>query len=142
MQVQPHYPRVLMATLVCSALLAIIISTAPLTWNNLANASTTDQILRTHVMPIHPIQIKYNPIPVSHVLSASTAEQPVLLACQDNTNPQPSLCYGPHQVRQAYNVNALLERGITGKGTSITIIDAYGNPYLRKDLQTFNTTWG
>ncbi|HEX7734282.1 MAG TPA: S8 family serine peptidase [Ktedonobacteraceae bacterium] len=142
MQVQPHYPRVLRATLVCSILLAIIISPAPLTWKNLASASTIDQILKTHVMPIQPIQIRYNPIPVRHVLSTSTAAQPVLLACQDNANPQPSLCYGPYQVRQAYNVNALLERGITGKGTSITIIDAYGNPYIRKDLQTFNAIWG
>lgn len=142
MQVQPNYPRVFMATLVCSILLALVASTAPLTCNNLAKARSTDQMFNTHVMPIQPVQIRYNPVPVSHVLNATNAERPVLLACQNDANPQPSLCYGPYQVREAYNVNALAKAGITGKGTSITIIDAYGSPYIRKDLQTFNATWG
>ncbi|HEY3993215.1 MAG TPA: S53 family peptidase, partial [Ktedonobacteraceae bacterium] len=49
----------------------------------------------------------------------------------------------PYQIRQAYHVNDLLERQrITGKGSSITIIDAYGNPNIRKDLRIFDTIWG
>ena len=39
-------------------------------------------------------------------------------------------CYGPGQLRQAYNVWPLYRKGITGKGTTIVIVDSYGSPTI------------
>lgn len=50
-------------------------------------------------------------------------------------------CYGPKQIRNAYAIDPLLDRGITGKGRTIVIVDAYQNPNLRSDLETFNETF-
>ncbi|HEY0755051.1 MAG TPA: S53 family peptidase [Ktedonobacteraceae bacterium] len=142
MHAQPNYPRVLISTLVYSILLVVIAGTAPFTWHNLANAVSIDQVFKTHTIQIQPVRVGYNPVLTNTVLNASATARPVHFACQSNINPQPSLCYGPYQIRQAYHVNDLLRQGITGKGASITIIDAYGSPNIRRDLQVFDATWG
>ena len=54
----------------------------------------------------------------------------------------PAGCYGPDQMRTAYNVQSLLDRGYTGAGKTIVIIDAYGSPTLATDVVNFNTVWG
>ncbi len=141
MQAKQQYLRVYFSTLICSMLLATIASVTPFTRDNLASAALMDQIFKMHRIQAPPALIRYNPVLMRNVKGASTAAEPVRFACQSNANPQPSLCYGPYQVRQAYNVTDLLDQGITGKGVSITIIDAYGSPYLRRDLQVFDTTW-
>jgi subtilase family serine protease len=51
-------------------------------------------------------------------------------------------CYGPDQIRAAYAIQPLLDRGITGKGRTIVIIDAFAPPTVAADLHTFDTTWG
>jgi subtilase family serine protease len=129
--------------LVCSLFLAALANLALFAQDNLAAAEPTTRAFKTHLVQLQPVLIRYTPGPDNTVWSASTAPQPVHFACQRNLNPQPSLCYGPYQIRQAYGVTDLLERQhITGKGSSITIIDAYGSPNIRKDLQTFDATWG
>jgi subtilase family serine protease len=42
--------------------------------------------------------------------------------------PQTS-CYGPAQIQQAYGLPALYARGITGKGVTIAVVDAYGSTW-------------
>ena len=142
MQVKRHLSLLFLATLICVVLLATIASTSSFAQNRLVNAVPTDGVFKTHPVQIQPILVRYNPEPSHTVWNAGTLPQPVHFACQSNTNPQPSLCYGPYQVRQAYNVTDLLtKQRITGKGSSITIIDAYGSPNIRKDLQNFDATW-
>lgn len=51
-------------------------------------------------------------------------------------------CYGPQQIRTAYNIQPLLNAGITGARRTIVIIDAFGNPYIRSDLAQFDSTFG
>jgi subtilase family serine protease len=51
-------------------------------------------------------------------------------------------CFLPTQVEAAYNLPALYSRGITGKGTTIAIIDAYGSPSISDDLATFDAYLG
>ena len=51
-------------------------------------------------------------------------------------------CLGPAQVRAAYGVDALLRRGITGKGRTIAIIVSFGSPTIRSDLQAFDRAFG
>jgi subtilase family serine protease len=59
--------------------------------------------------------------------------------CQSAASPSP--CYGPDQLRAAYDVQALLDRGITGAGRTIVIIDAFQDPLLQSDMDHFNQIW-
>jgi subtilase family serine protease len=63
----------------------------------------------------------------------------VLFGCQTT---HPALCFGPDQIRVAYNVQPLLDEGIDGSGGTIVIVDAYGSPTLLNDLHTWDVTWG
>ena len=49
-------------------------------------------------------------------------------------------CYNPVQIQQAYNLPSLYSRGITGKGTTIVIVDPYGSPTIVSDLRDFDST--
>jgi hypothetical protein len=50
-------------------------------------------------------------------------------------------CYSPIQVQRAYQVPGLLRRGINGKGQTIVIVDSFGSPTVRRDLQVFDTAF-
>jgi subtilase family serine protease len=50
-------------------------------------------------------------------------------------------CYQPAQFQQAYDMNALYSEGLTGTGSTIVIVDAFGSPTITSDLQTFDTTF-
>ena len=47
-------------------------------------------------------------------------------------------CLGPAQVRRAYNIPS----NLTGRGETIAIIDAFGNPDIASDLASFDSTFG
>jgi subtilase family serine protease len=47
-------------------------------------------------------------------------------------------CYQPGQIQQAYNLPPLYAQGITGKGTTIVIVDSYGSPTIQHDLAVFD----
>jgi len=51
-------------------------------------------------------------------------------------------CYEPGQIEQAYHLPALYARGVTGKGTTIVIVDSYGSPTIKGDLSVFDKTFG
>jgi subtilase family serine protease len=51
-------------------------------------------------------------------------------------------CYQPAQIRQAYNLPRLYAGGVTGKGTTIVIVDSYGSPTIRPDLAAFDRAFG
>ena len=95
-----------------------------------------------HNVTIQPGTRRITSVQADRTNSAGTGIKPVLYACQSNTNPQPVLCYGPYQIRAAYGVTGLLKKRITGAGSSITVIDAYGSPTIRQDLQAFEHAWG
>src|ERR1700760_2938021 len=46
-------------------------------------------------------------------------------------------CYEPGQIQTAYNLAPLFKHGITGKGQTIVIVDSFGSPTIRHDLQVF-----
>jgi len=52
------------------------------------------------------------------------------------------LCYGPRQIRAAYDIQPLLDAGIDGTGTTIVIVDAFQNPTIVHDLAMFDAAWG
>jgi subtilase family serine protease len=51
-------------------------------------------------------------------------------------------CYDPAQFQTAYNEQPLFDRGITGRGQTIVIVDSYGSPTIRSDLATFDAEFG
>jgi subtilase family serine protease len=51
-------------------------------------------------------------------------------------------CYVPDQVEAAYNLPALYGRGVTGKGQTIVIVDAFGSPTIADDLLQFDQYLG
>ena len=48
----------------------------------------------------------------------------------------------PYDMRVAYSVQSLLERGFTGKGQTIVDIVSYGSPSLQQDMDTFDQQFG
>ena len=53
-----------------------------------------------------------------------------------------NLYYSPSEIRQAYNATALLKAGYDGKGVSIAIVDAYGDPNIQQELRNFSAEFG
>jgi subtilase family serine protease len=51
-------------------------------------------------------------------------------------------CYQPAQIQQAYHLPALYARGVTGRGTTIVILDSFGSPTIKSDLATFDRAFG
>lgn len=51
-------------------------------------------------------------------------------------------CYTLQLFRQAYDLTSLTNRGFTGKGQTIVIIDSFGSPTALSDLQQFDAAYG
>jgi subtilase family serine protease len=51
-------------------------------------------------------------------------------------------CYEPGQLQTAYNEQPLFDRGITGKGQTIVLVDSFGSPTIKSDLATFDAEFG
>ena len=51
-------------------------------------------------------------------------------------------CYDPADLRTAYDVQPLYNRGIDGAGQTIVIVDSFGSPTIRSDLATFDREFG
>ena len=50
-------------------------------------------------------------------------------------------CYEPDQIQLAYNLPALYLRGVTGRDSTIVIVDSFGSPTIRNDLKVFDQTF-
>jgi subtilase family serine protease len=69
------------------------------------------------------------------------SEQPPTDAeCRSSLYPSP--CYSPQEMRKAYGIDKLIEAGFAGKGQTIVIIDSYGSPTIREDLEAFDRSYG
>src|SRR5689334_23010003 len=51
-------------------------------------------------------------------------------------------CYVPAQIQRAYDLPSLYASGVTGRGTTIVIVDSFGSPTIRNDLKVFDQTFG
>jgi subtilase family serine protease len=47
-------------------------------------------------------------------------------------------CYGPAQLQRAYNLGPLYRSGITGRGETIAVVDAFGSRTIAHDLGVFD----
>ena len=51
-------------------------------------------------------------------------------------------CYGPDQIKTAYDIQPLLDSGVDGSGRTIVIVDAFSDPFLQRDLAMWDHVWG
>lgn len=51
-------------------------------------------------------------------------------------------CQTPRTMRIAYGMEALTERGLTGKGQTVVDIVSYGSPMLQRDINVFDQQYG
>ena len=51
-------------------------------------------------------------------------------------------CYTPQLYRDAYDITSILNKGYSGKGQTIVIIDSFGSPTAFSDLQQFDKDYG
>jgi len=68
----------------------------------------------------------------------------VVFGCQTRPRlgpPARAFCYGPDQIRAAYDIQPILAGGIDGAGGTIVIVDAFQSPTIQKDLAAFDTIW-
>jgi subtilase family serine protease len=54
----------------------------------------------------------------------------------------PWVCYDPYQMRHAYGVDNLISAGLTGKGRTIVIVDAFQSPNIVEQLNTYDSFYG
>jgi subtilase family serine protease len=51
-------------------------------------------------------------------------------------------CYEPSQIQQAYHLPQVYASGVTGRGTTIVIVDSFGSPTIKNDLNVFDQAFG
>lgn len=68
----------------------------------------------------------------AHVTPTATANVPFATLANPGN-------YGPRELRQAYQVNALLQQGMTGKGQTIIDMVCFGSPTVQSDLDAYST---
>ncbi|MGH2508592.1 MAG: hypothetical protein ACRDHZ_14505, partial [Ktedonobacteraceae bacterium] len=117
---------VLSTAVVLTLLMGLIGSISP---------STTAQAATQSTNPLNGAGVNLSIQPAGTPTNAT-------FACQTNRGPQFIVCYSPQQIRQAYHTNTLLNAGITGKGQTIVIIDAFQDPFIQQELAAFDTTFG
>ncbi len=89
----------------------------------------------SNVSVAHPytVYVKEGESPIGKTTASTFACQAATAAIR---------CYSPQQIQAAYDVTPLLNKGITGAGRTIVIIDAYQSPTLVADLHLFDQIFG
>jgi subtilase family serine protease len=86
----------------------------------------------THMTPAVGTGSQYEPLTADDSLGI------VRFGCQ---LANPPTCYGPDQIRGAYDIQSVLDSGVTGAGRTIVIIDAFQSPTITTDLAQFDALW-
>nr|BBH89124.1 hypothetical protein KTC_38750 [Thermosporothrix sp. COM3] len=51
-------------------------------------------------------------------------------------------CLTPYTLRQVYGVQSLIDKGYTGKGQTVVLIESFGSPTIKEDTDAFSKTFG
>lgn len=101
-----------------------------------AAAANTLQVARAHRVA-SPFTVKGpKAIPSGNILGKNSD----IFTCQLGLTP-PFVCYDPYQIRHAYNIDTLIANGLTGKGKTIVIVDAFQSPNIVDELNVFDETF-
>ncbi len=82
---------------------------------------------------------------VAHFYTANLASPQPSPYCNigSSTSPFVLICYTPQDLKTAYNFPSTTgHNGLDGSGQTIVIIDAFGDPTVQSDLNTFDTAFG
>jgi subtilase family serine protease len=119
-------PRRLFALL---AMLLLLSACAPLgSGNNIVGVAPT---------PTHTATATVRP---TTDLPAQSPTSTAIAVCPAEVGPD--ACRTPYDLRVAYGVQSLIERGFTGKGQTIVDIVSYGSPTLQQDMDIFDKQFG
>jgi subtilase family serine protease len=99
-----------------------------------AAAGASAALSSSQVGTVRPI-----PAVTGHILVGTLAFPPDTAYCQLNLGIS---CYSPIQYQKAYDLKPLYNVGITGKGRTIAIVDAFGSPTIANDLHVFDQNYG
>ncbi|GAC1386269.1 MAG: S53 family peptidase [Ktedonobacteraceae bacterium] len=97
-----------------------------------AHAAAAAKTIKSHPMRVSPKTLKQGVV--------SDSGSAPLFPCQ--TPGAVVRCYTPKQIRQAYDIQRVLDSGDRGQGSTIVIIDAYQSPTIRHDLNLFDRLFG
>jgi subtilase family serine protease len=127
----PRLPHRLTCSLVAVVvLLAIVSAFYPEATTHAASASGTQKFNPHSALTIRPLW-KY----VQKVGRAG-AIPPCL------TSTVPPRCYSPQQIRRAYNIQPLLNAGITGQGHTVVLVDFATSTTLKSDVHLYDQLFG
>src|SRR5205085_1213071 len=87
----------------------------------------------------HPTRVTPRPAITGHVQAVARVAP---LSTSDCVAQIGIHCYSPLQYRNAYNLNPLYAKGVTGAGRTIVIVDSFGSPTIQHDLEAFDAQWG
>jgi subtilase family serine protease len=80
------------------------------------------------------------PVPFAIPLGAVPgAKPPTIAQCKASFGVP---CYGPPQLRAAYDMAPLYKAGHQGQGKTIVLVDAFGSPSIKSDLAGFDKGFG
>lgn len=89
--------------------------------------------------PSRTAALRFTPALSGHLMRQTLSFPPTTAYCRANIGIS---CYSPIQYRKAYNLHPLYQNGITGRGRTIVIVDAFGSPTIKADLKVFDKTFG
>ncbi len=124
-----HSGRVISAAAAILVLLGVLASAAYFHASSGAHAASS-QTLTSNAVLARPQYLYAGKIPTSG--GGFSCQQP----------GAPVRCYGPAQIRAAYSVQQLINRGVTGAGRTIVIIDAFQSPTIVSDLHNEDALFG
>lgn len=96
-----------------------------------AHAAGATPAIKSHTISVNPKYLS---------AGAQKGSGDIKFSCQ--TPGAPVRCYGPSQIRNAYNIQPLLDQGLNGHGRTIVIIDAFQSPTITHDLHLFDKIFG
>jgi subtilase family serine protease len=90
-------------------------------------------------MHTHTGALAVLPVPDSLKLVMAGSQAPTDAFCRATFD---SPCYSPQEIRHAYGVDKLVNRGYDGAGETIVIVDSFGSPTIAADLASFDEGYG
>jgi subtilase family serine protease len=91
-------------------------------------------------LPGPPTGARYGVQPCSSYFGQKTATNKP--SAYGKKQPYTVCGYTPKQLESAYGESSLLSHGVTGKGVTVAITDAYAAPTILKDAQLYNKRYG
>lgn len=86
---------------------------------------------KSNTITVHPDTTKF--VPANSLPQSNVIDCPAVFGIQ---------CYDPQQIQAAYGFDKLYKFGLSGKGHTIVIVDAFQAPTIQADLQFFDKTFG